>query len=60
MDFLLCLQRLRQTDEALLKEANGEMRGSLHCAVPDKTVNRFGRDDGVWVGLEGSDGMVGG
>jgi hypothetical protein len=30
--------------------AKGEIRGSLHCAVHDKTVNRFGRDDGFWVG----------
>jgi hypothetical protein len=24
-----------------------EMRSSLHCAVHDETVNRFGRDDDV-------------
>jgi hypothetical protein len=24
-----------------------KMRGSLHCAVHDKTVNRFGRDDEI-------------
>ena len=22
--------------------------GSLHCAMDDKTVHRFGRDDGIW------------
>jgi hypothetical protein len=31
--------------------SNGEMRGSLHCAVHDETVNCFGRDDGyLWLG----------
>jgi hypothetical protein len=29
--------------------AEGEMRGSLHYAVHDETVNRFGRDDEFWV-----------
>src|ERR1700722_2881381 len=24
-----------------------EMRGSLHCAVHDETMNRFGRDDEI-------------
>jgi hypothetical protein len=25
-----------------------QMQGSLHCAIRDKTANRFGRDDGVY------------
>jgi hypothetical protein len=29
------------------------MRGSLHYAVHDETMNSFGRDDGVEVGEEG-------
>jgi hypothetical protein len=31
------------------------MRGGLHCATDDKTVRRFGRDDGGmgWAIMEG-------
>jgi hypothetical protein len=29
--------------------SKGQMRGSLHCAVHDKTMNSFGRDDDFFV-----------
>jgi hypothetical protein len=28
------------------RQQQRQVRGSLHCAVHDKTVNSFGRDDG--------------
>ena len=33
-------------------KCKSEMRGSLHCAMDDETVHRFGRDVASLVGLE--------
>ncbi|NYF49853.1 hypothetical protein HDF12_000218 [Edaphobacter lichenicola] len=40
-------------EDALGFGFGSEMRGSLHCALHDETVKRFGRDDFVWMGDEG-------